>query len=943
MSDATQTNITELPAWAQPYAKETLGKAQALTDINQNPYQQYTGERIAQFSPLQERAFQSVGAMQPAQQLDTATSGAQTAMNRALGASYSPTQASYLQAYAPQLQQFQMGPAERVYGGQYNAPTMSAAQTGFQPNLQQFQMGPAERVGADVFGGRQAARYMSPFIEQALAPQLREAQRSSEMQRMSDQAQAVRSGAFGGSRQAIVEAERQRNLGMLQGDIRARGLQSAYEQATQQFNQDAARRMQAQQLNQQAGLTVGGQNLAAQLGVQQLGTQTGLQTSLANLSSQQQANVQNQAAQLQAQGLTAGQAMQAALANQQAGLTVGGQNLQALLGTQQLGSGQSMQAQLANQQAMQQAQQLQEQSRQYGAGLGMQGIGLGLQGAGLMGQLGQSQFGQAKDIVGLQGQFGTQQQQLGQQTLNQQYQDFLNQERYPYQQLEFMSNMLRGTPMGTVQTMYAQPPSTLQNIGSLGLGAYGLKQLFGAKEGGQVEGYARGGSVTDEGNVKRIVDDLSEAQLAQAKQAAMMRGDVARLEAIAEEEAMRASERRGMAGMYNSLPSSVQNRMAGGGIVAFSRGGEPNSGSAADVINAALEQEPAGSAADVINAALDQDSAGSQSRYEQALDAALGRLQAISNYKPTPYTQEELDKIFERNLEREQKFAGDAPYSAFKNYLTEAESGRPQAMRQAKGLAALKAMSAILQPGGTMRGLGAAGAAFAGSYGTALQADRAEKRAIASMKFNLADAQRKERMGMARSAREAASEAVKDRRAAEQAHVQRLGIEARIAGETARAAKPTAQKAPSEAKLNEQLAAAEIAYENDKSPANLRKVTALRRAAEIARTSEFGPDRIATMMAGITGQQGIAELRSQIDAMRIDQQTRADINKRLSDAKYSQEYMALKTPAERKKYIDDLEQELINRARQPIVPRPGAGAAPTRRPVDSNDPLGLRR
>lgn len=595
MADATQTSITDLPGWAQKYGPELLGLAQGVAFQKQyNPetkeydivgpskYQEYDGERIAPFSGLQEEAFRRAGEMQTSPQLGAATSGAQTAMNRALGASYSPTQASYLQAYAPQLQQFQMGPAERVYGGQYNAPTMSAAQTGFQPNLQQFQMGPAERVGADMFGGRQAARYMSPFIEQALAPQLREAQRSSEMQRMSDQAQAVRSGAFGGSRQAIVEAERQRNLGMLQGDIRARGLQSAYEQATQQFNQDAARRMQAQQLNQQAGLTVGGQNLAAQLGVQQLGTQTGLQTALANLSSQQQANVQNQAAQLQAQGLTAGQAMQAALANQQAGLTVGSQNLQALLGTQQLGSGQSMQAQLANQQAMQQARQLEEQSRQYGAGLGMQGIGLGLQGAGLMGQLGQAEFGQGKDITGLQAQLGTQQQQVGQQDLNQKYQDFLNQQRHPYQQLEFMSGMLRGTPMGTVNTMYTQPPSTLGQFAGLGTGLLGFSQaskLFGSKEGGQVKEYADGGSVTSDYNIDGIIDKLSDAQLQQARMAAINNKDMRRLQAIDEELAERASVRSGLGGAFNSLPEETQESvtsMAEGGIVAFAGPSEDN-------------------------------------------------------------------------------------------------------------------------------------------------------------------------------------------------------------------------------------------------------------------------------------------------------------------------------------------------------------------------------
>jgi hypothetical protein len=143
----------------------------------------------------------------------------------------------------------------------------------------------------------------------------------------------------------------------------------------------------------------------------------------------------------------------------------------------------------------------------------------------------------------------------------------------------------------------------------------------------------------------------------------------------------------------------------------------------------------------------------------------------------------------------------------------------------------------------------------------------------------------------------------------------------------AQAAKPTA-KAPSEAKLNEQLGAAEIAYENDPTPANLKKVTALRRAVELTKTSEFGPDRLAVLMAGISGQQGIAGLRAEVDALKIDQQIRADINKRLTEAMYSNEYMALKTPEDRKKYIDNLETELLKKARQPIVTAPSTQSRP---------------
>ena len=116
------------------------------------------------------------------------------------------------------------------------------------------------------FTSQTAGQYMNPYLEQAMEPQLREAQRASQMQGVVDQGQAVRSGAFGGSRQGIIEAERQRNLGQLQGDIRAKGYMSAFEQAQQNF----AREQQLREQSRQYG---------AGLGIQ------GLQTALRSFSS----------------------------------------------------------------------------------------------------------------------------------------------------------------------------------------------------------------------------------------------------------------------------------------------------------------------------------------------------------------------------------------------------------------------------------------------------------------------------------------------------------------------------------------------------------------------------------------------------------------------------------------------------------------------------------
>ena len=126
-------------------------------------------------------------------------------------------------------------------------------------------------------------------------------------------------------------------------------------------------------------------------------------------------------------------------------------------------------------QGMQNAFQNAQQAQQFGATLGLQGLGQGLQAASTLGQLGQTEFGQRQQAMQEQQKAGALQQQLEQQRLGQNYQDFLAQRQYPYQQLAFMSDMLRGLPLSQqAQQMYQAPPSTLSQLGGLGLTAYGL-------------------------------------------------------------------------------------------------------------------------------------------------------------------------------------------------------------------------------------------------------------------------------------------------------------------------------------------------------------------------------------------------------------------------------------------------------------------------------------
>jgi hypothetical protein len=401
-STGTQTQISELPEWARGYAKSALEKGAALSET---PFQAYGGNRIAGFSPLQEQSQQAAANMQTNAGTGAGISGAQDVMGKALNTNYD-----------------------------------------------------AGKFTAGQFGNDAAQQYMNPYMQNVVDIQKREANKQAAIQGQQQQAAGVGRGAFGGSRDAMMRSEANRNLNQQLNDIQAVGSSNAYTNAQQQFNADQARNMQAQQLG--------------------------------------------------------------------------------------------------------------EQSRQYGAGLGMQGLQTALQGANTMGTLGSQQFQQGMDINKLQNAYGGQQQALRQQGLSQAYQDFQDQKNYPYKQLGFFSDMIRGLPLGQVtsKTMYEPAPGMAQQVASLGTGAYGLSKFMA--EGGMA--YADGGSVDSADNVSRIVSKLSDQQLQQAAQAAQARGDMDQLEAIQSEMGMRASERNGLA---SAVTPQMADQMAGGGVVAFADGG----------------------------------------------------------------------------------------------------------------------------------------------------------------------------------------------------------------------------------------------------------------------------------------------------------------------------------------------------------------------------------
>jgi hypothetical protein len=241
--------------------------------------------------------------------------------------------------------------------GRYNA---------FQPG--QFYRSPMQRPGM-------IQSYMSPYMQGVVEQQKSQAVQDYRRQIPGMGAAAARVGGRGGTREALLQAEGQRNLNEQLQNIQATGLQNAFQQASQQAMQDAATR--------------------AQYGL--AGTQLG------------------------------------------------------------------------------------EQSRQFGAGLGLQGLQQQLAAAGQLGSLGQQQYQQQAGILGAQMGAGAQQQALKQKMLESNYQRFIDEMTYPYKQLEFMSNLLRGTPSSAeTRNIYTQGPSTFQQIAGLTGGVGGLFGSFGS-------------------------------------------------------------------------------------------------------------------------------------------------------------------------------------------------------------------------------------------------------------------------------------------------------------------------------------------------------------------------------------------------------------------------------------------------------------------------------
>jgi hypothetical protein len=279
---------------------------------------------------------------------------------------------------------------------------------------------------------------MNPYQQQVIDESIRQINRQGDISQQNLQAQAVRAGAFGGSREGVQRAELERALAEQKNAAIVGGLSTGYQNAAQQaqqaFEAQQGRQLAQAQGYQGAGGVLGQQALQqAQLGQGAAGLQGSLSNQLAGLAGMygnvagQQANIYGQQSQL-------GQSMAQGIGN---------------LAQQQFGIGRDMALGLGS--------------------LGAQQGNLATQGAAL-GQAAQSMGQQDTNFLYNLG--STQQRQL-QSELDATRQNELTKNMQPYQQMAFVSDIYRGAPssqMG-VTTQSQATPSPFTQAAGLGIGA----------------------------------------------------------------------------------------------------------------------------------------------------------------------------------------------------------------------------------------------------------------------------------------------------------------------------------------------------------------------------------------------------------------------------------------------------------------------------------------
>jgi hypothetical protein len=426
------------------------GMAQPSIDTGQN----IIAEGLRQGAPLQQQAINTIGGARGlgdllyGGSLGTSAQGTDIGRNLyggSLGTSAAGTQAGR-QLYGQSLNTSGqgLGAASDIYARSL-AAIPQAVNTGRQYAglAGDYLSGGTRDVNAQQFSGDALQPFMSPYINSVVKSQQALQEQENAKQRSAMTGDAIRAGAFGGDRAGIAQAELGRQQSLANQATLSNILQSGYGQAANQFSHQQGINLSADQANRVAQQY--GAQQAAALGQQQYGQGLGAAQAAAGMGQSiygmgaQQAGLQQSAA----QGVGT-QAQQQAAMQQAAAQGIGTQAQQQAAMQQQAAQG--LFGQAAQQAGVQQSagQNLYNMGLGGGqayAGLGVQGQNTALQGA-------QAQMGA-----------GQMEQQTNQAGLSALYNQFLQQQGFPYQQAQFLGNIAMGTGALSGSTTQTTQPS----------------------------------------------------------------------------------------------------------------------------------------------------------------------------------------------------------------------------------------------------------------------------------------------------------------------------------------------------------------------------------------------------------------------------------------------------------------------------------------------------
>lgn len=192
----TQTT-SNIPDWLKGPTQKMVARGEALSE---QPYQAYTGERVADFTPAQQAAFQQIYGMAAPEQYGQATSsiaGAQEfgAAGALQAMGYQPT------AY----NQYQMGGPQAIGAGQVGGTGYEAFGAQAAPDVTGTSYQAALANYTPSWNQETAQQYMSPYQQAVTDIAKREAIAESAGLNKQLSAQAAKAGAFGGSRFGVEQ------------------------------------------------------------------------------------------------------------------------------------------------------------------------------------------------------------------------------------------------------------------------------------------------------------------------------------------------------------------------------------------------------------------------------------------------------------------------------------------------------------------------------------------------------------------------------------------------------------------------------------------------------------------------------------------------------------------------------------------------------------------